>query len=119
MAAGGTQSVRLLFIHPQQGPSRQSKSSHTKGQFQAIVIEIPDSIVIESVDPNLLPDGWPDGDDEIKTAALGTEWAGSLRTAVLKVPSAAIQSEHNYILNRKRPANAGRSRAPMRTPPRQ
>ena len=30
---------------------------------------------------------------------MGTSWAKSLTTAVLRVPPAVVRSEHNYILN--------------------
>ena len=30
---------------------------------------------------------------------MGTRWATSLSTAVLRVPSAVMRSEYNYILN--------------------
>jgi RES domain-containing protein len=33
------------------------------------------------------------------TASAGTLWAKSLTTAALRVPSAAIRTEFNYILN--------------------
>jgi RES domain-containing protein len=89
--ASATRSLAAIEVIAHQGA--------IPGDYQVILIEIPDGVAIESLDPAVLPDGWPDGDDEAKTAALGTEWANSLRTAVFRVPSAAIRSEHNYILN--------------------
>ena len=46
-----------------------------------------------------LPDGWHEEDSVLNTAKRGTEWAHSMSTAVLQVPSAAIHEEFNYILN--------------------
>jgi hypothetical protein len=43
-----------------------------------------------------LPDGWPGEDSGLDTATYGTEWAASLRSAGLRVPSAAIRVEHNF-----------------------
>ncbi len=68
-------------------------------EYQVIVIDVPRSLTIETIELNDLPDGWPDEDSGRETANRGTEWARSLRTAALCVPSAAIRSENNYILN--------------------
>jgi RES domain-containing protein len=67
--------------------------------YRIVIIELPDDLAIENVELKSLPDGWPDGESEPDTATSGTEWASSLRTAVLRVPSAAIRAEHNYIVN--------------------
>ncbi|MGO9262463.1 MAG: RES family NAD+ phosphorylase [Bryobacteraceae bacterium] len=67
--------------------------------YRIVVISLPESLVIEKVELKDLPDGWPDEGSGAETANYGTEWARSLRTAVLRVPSAAIRAEHNYILN--------------------
>jgi RES domain-containing protein len=73
--------------------------------YRLTVIEVPDDLAIEVADPARLPPGWPEGADETATAAYGTEWADSLRTAVLQVPSAAFggAGEHNYLLNPRHP----------------
>ncbi len=65
--------------------------------YHTVVIEIPGHLAIETVETGQLPDGWPEGDDERKTAAIGTKWARALRTAVLKVPSAAARPEHTDV----------------------
>lgn len=67
--------------------------------YQVVAIEIPDGLKVETVERGDLPDGWPDGSDGSETAELGTNWARSLRTVVLRVPSAAIRNEYNYVLN--------------------
>jgi RES domain-containing protein len=67
--------------------------------YRITVVTIPDYLPIETVGLENLIEGWPEGDSEATTAEYGTLWAGSLRTAVLRVPSAAIRAEHNYILN--------------------
>lgn len=46
-----------------------------------------------------LPLGWNAGKSITETADIGTDWANSLTSAVLIVPSAVIPREHNYILN--------------------
>src|SRR5579884_994871 len=67
--------------------------------YQIVEIEVPDDIKIETIALGRLPKHWFDHHNYKMTAALGTAWAKSGRTAVLKVPSAAIRSEHNYVLN--------------------
>jgi RES domain-containing protein len=68
-------------------------------EYHIVVIELPPSLTIESIELKDLPDGWPDEDSGREPANHGTEWARSLRTAVLCVPSAAIRTENNFILN--------------------
>jgi len=58
-----------------------------------------DSLAIEIVDLDDLPEGWPDEDSVQDTASYASEWARSLRTAILRAPSAAVRAEYNYILN--------------------
>jgi len=71
--------------------------------YRVVVINLPDGLSIETVGPDDLPGGWPEADSESKTADRGSEWASSLRTTVLQVPSAVIPAEHNYILNPQHP----------------
>ncbi len=67
--------------------------------YRITVATIPDYLMMEFVGLADLPDGWPEDDSAAETAEYGTQWAISLRTAVLCVPSAAIRAERNYILN--------------------
>jgi len=67
--------------------------------YRVVHIEIPDHVEIESVDGTSLAADWYDESAIPGTAAMGTLWAKSLRSAVLRVPSAVIRSEHNYVLN--------------------
>jgi RES domain-containing protein len=67
--------------------------------YRIVVIELPDRLAIENVSLDDLPEGWPGESSVTETANRGSGWASSLRTAVLRVPSAAIRAEHNYILN--------------------
>ena len=67
--------------------------------YRVINIVIPDDLEIESIEAASLPANWYEEASIPRTAAMGTSWARSLTTAVLRVPSAVIRSEHNYILN--------------------
>jgi len=70
---------------------------------RVVVIQLPDSLSMESVAVNELAVGWPADDSGTETADRGSAWASPLRTAVLRVPSAVIPAERNYILNPQHP----------------
>ena len=61
--------------------------------------EIPDHLDIEVVSEDGLPQDWRDYPAPESIQALGTEWAGENRTAVLSVPSVVVPTERNYLLN--------------------
>lgn len=66
-------------------------------------IEVPDDLRATTLSIETLPSNW-DADQPIHdTAEIGTNWANSLASAVLTVPSAVIPREHNYILNPRHP----------------
>jgi RES domain-containing protein len=71
--------------------------------FAAIEVEIPDPHVEElselPPDWRQLPEPYPES-----TQALGLEWALSLRSLALRVPSAVVPSEFNLLLNPRHPA---------------
>ena len=67
--------------------------------YRLVVIQLPDSLSIETVAVDDLAGGWPADESGAETADRGSACATSLRTAVLRVPSAVIPAEHNYILN--------------------
>ena len=64
----------------------------------AFEIEIPDTLEIESVAPADLPKDWRlPGHPGCR--AIGDTWLAEERTAVLRVPSAVVPEESNYIIN--------------------
>ncbi|MBV9038147.1 MAG: RES family NAD+ phosphorylase [Acidobacteriaceae bacterium] len=67
--------------------------------YRIINIVIPDELEIERIEATSLPINWYEEGSIPRTAAMGTFWARSLTTAVLRVPSAVVRSEYNYILN--------------------
>lgn len=75
--------------------------------YRVVLVEVPESVAIEFVEMQQLARSWPSGSSYLETADLGTEWAHSLRTAVLRVPSAVIPAEFNYILNPEHPDFSG------------
>lgn len=69
-----------------------------KNQFKVTVIDIPDDIVIEKAN-SFYNDDWTEFENFYQSQEVGDEWAKSLRTAVLRVPSAIIKKEYNYLIN--------------------
>src|ERR1700678_1456647 len=58
---------------------------------------VPDASV-EGLDVNLLPRNWRALNNE-RCRDLGSEWARSLRSVALKVPSAVVDGDWNVLLN--------------------
>lgn len=64
-----------------------------------IPADLPEEMAIEEVDPGQLPPDWYATPAPILLRDIGTDWLRSQRTAVLKVPSAIVIDESNYLLN--------------------
>ena len=60
---------------------------------------IPASVRVETVSIDKLPDNWFAAAPPSRLQALGGEWLERGETAVLKVPSAIVTEEWNYLLN--------------------
>ncbi len=66
--------------------------------------QIPETDKVESVASHTLPEGWNGPKISSATQDIGTKWLESGDSAALRVPSALIPEEHNYLLN---PCHAG------------
>jgi len=93
--ASGTKSLAALEVIVHNGA--------IPTDYQVVVIELPDALAIKEISSDDLPPDWPGEDAYSITADRGNEWAASLKTAVLRVPSAVIPAEHNYVLNPAHP----------------
>ena len=62
---------------------------------------VPDEF-IETLDLNQLPRNWRSLDNE-RCRDIGSEWARSLRSLALKVPSVVVDGDWNVLLNSKHP----------------
>lgn len=67
--------------------------------FRTLVIEIPPKIKIVKVDLKNLPDGWDEINAQSITKTIGDEWIKKGKAPILKVPSAIIKQEFNYLFN--------------------
>lgn len=65
--------------------------------YTLLALQVEDSVSLETLDRNTLPPDWM---DHVKvTREIGLEWLRSLRTALLRVPSALVPATSNVLLN--------------------
>jgi len=74
--------------------------------FVSVRIEIPEDVAIETLPPEQLPAEWRSEPISPATQQIGMVWLSAARTALLRVPSAVIPEEHNYVLNALHPDSA-------------
>jgi RES domain-containing protein len=68
-------------------------------QYNTMVLEIPDKMVVTTVAANSLRKGWRDYRDYSICQQIGDKWYKDAKTAILKVPSAVLPQENNYVIN--------------------
>ena len=73
------------------------------GDFKIVVIEVPDDIVITTINAEKLKTGWRDFRDYGICQPVGNKWFDEQATCVLKVPSAVIPESNNYVINTLHP----------------
>lgn len=71
--------------------------------YKMLEIEIPDDVKIEQVDVSKLKEGWNFFPHQPMTKELGDAFFHANRACVLKVPSAVVKGDFNYILNPNHP----------------
>lgn len=62
-----------------------------------------DRALVDDIDRERLPRNWRSASISKRVRRLGDAWATSLTSAVLRVPSAVIEGECNYLLNPAHP----------------
>ncbi|RXJ44480.1 RES family NAD+ phosphorylase [Gelidibacter gilvus] len=67
--------------------------------YVMIEIDIPDDIQIKELELEELPDNWNTHPPNISTQKIGDEFIASIDVCVLKVPSAVVQGDYNYLIN--------------------
>ena len=72
--------------------------------YKLLTITITDLIFIQEISPENLPDNWKSIDAYVELQEIGSRWYNSMESLVLKVPSALISQEFNYIINTKHPS---------------
>jgi RES domain-containing protein len=71
--------------------------------FKTVVLQIPEELKIQKVNPGDLPVGWRKFSDYTKCQPIGNEWFDDGITPVLKVPSAVLPASFNYVINATHP----------------
>ncbi|UFP93768.1 RES family NAD+ phosphorylase [Gloeobacter morelensis] len=69
----------------------------------AIRAFLAEGTTVQTIEPAMLPEDWQAVRAYPRLQAIGREWLESLRAAVLKVPSAIVPVEYNYLLNPAHP----------------
>jgi RES domain-containing protein len=67
--------------------------------YEMIGISIPDTIEIYELPVSKLPLGWNVFPETIDTQIIGDSFIKELRYAVMKVPSAVVKGDFNYLIN--------------------
>ena len=71
-----------------------------------VEIEIPDDIEILELSVDELPENWDSKPPILETQFIGDDFVSQKNAAVLKVPSAIIPPEFNYLINPNHPGSA-------------
>ena len=58
---------------------------------------------VTHLDPGSLPHDWRDDPPPMDTQKIGNDWAKSAPSAILRVPSAIVSGEFNFLLNPRHP----------------
>ncbi len=67
--------------------------------FMMMEITIPDRIKVIDVDPALLKPNWNEFPHHMHTQQIGDEFVQSNAGLLLRVPSAVVQGDFNYVIN--------------------
>jgi RES domain-containing protein len=75
----------------------------TRISFVSVSADIPDEIRQETIDTAALPPDWKTSPPLDAPMQLGSRWCAELRSAILKVPSAMVPGEFNFLLTPRHP----------------
>lgn len=67
--------------------------------YYLITLEIPDKISFKQIDSKLLPINWMDFPYSNITQDIGEDFISKGDFLILKVPSAVVQGDYNYLIN--------------------
>lgn len=76
------------------------------GDLIAMCVELPDGAPIEEVAIGDLPKDWNRQPQHPACVEIGDEWAARAETLALRVPSAIVPEEFNYLINPAHPEAA-------------
>ncbi len=67
--------------------------------FSVIVIDIPSQLQIKEINQSKLPRDWFEYDNYSNCQEIGDQWINEAKYPVLRVPSAIINKEYNFLIN--------------------
>ena len=80
------------------------KSINPKSNYRVMIISIADDEeLFTAVLKNNLPEHWRSTNSYFQLQQIGSNWYKNQQSLVLKVPSAVISQEYNYLINTKHP----------------
>lgn len=83
----------LVHVDPALAPSN----------MRLLEIDVPVELAVELCDPEQIVSDWSVYPAPSELQDFGSQWLASLRSAVLRVPSAVMQVESNLLLNPRHP----------------
>lgn len=72
-------------------------------QYKLLIIYISEELLIKEIEIKDLPENWKSIEAYVELQEIGSKWYQSNESLVLKVPSAIIPQEFNYIINTRHP----------------
>ncbi len=67
--------------------------------YVMIEIDIPDNMIIKSLQEHEFDKNWNSHPPSTSTQKIGDEFIDAMEFCVLKVPSAVVQGDYNYLIN--------------------
>jgi RES domain-containing protein len=67
--------------------------------YVMIEIDIPNSIKIKEIEPKKLPSNWNFHPPSNNTQKIGDDFIDSIEDCILKVPSAVVKGDFNFLIN--------------------
>lgn len=71
--------------------------------YKLLKISFPDEAIIKEIQLRDLPKDWMSIQAYVELQEVGSKWYHSQESLVLKVPSAIIKEEYNYVINTQHP----------------
>jgi RES domain-containing protein len=71
--------------------------------YKLLKIEIKEPNLIKEIDYKQLPKNWRSLEAYIELQEIGSAWYQAVESLILKVPSAIVSQEFNYVINTKHP----------------
>jgi RES domain-containing protein len=76
---------------------------HLPPDIHIATLKTPDDLIPDVIPPYQLPKNWREYPPPNKLASLGTQWARSNRSLLLRLPSAVVDQEFNVLINPSHP----------------